>query len=347
MVVALSVVVASGTALAASISGDATANVITGTADADSLFGYAGDDTISGGSAADRIFGGDDNDKLFGTDESQTGISDGNRASTDGNDRVEGEKGDDTVVGASGADTLRGGPGSDTIVEGPANDQAPDVIEADPTYFSGGPPPESANWNDRINVFSLPAAKDTVNCGPGTDTVQVDPLDVVSANCENVENLNPADMADPAAGGPDPETGEVPPLVVSSDEVVGSEEPAPGDDVPPSDDTASEQSITPMTCYPPGYWRGYVFCGKKYVPLNARLGVYMNYTKPDAWIKFLGQRWGYQVGRTPWLYDNYDEWGYMYENLRFGNGTTIYVYANNQTGRWPSVYFNGGLKTYR
>ena len=348
LTIVASVVLACGMAVAATISGDANANNITGTAEIDSLFGYAGDDTISGGSAADRIFGGDGNDSLFGTDKDQTGVSDGNKTSADGNDRVEGEKGDDTVVGATGADTLRGGPGSDTIIEGPVNDAAQDIVEGDPTYYSSGPPPESVNWNDNINVFSQPASKDTVNCGPGTDTVQADPLDVVNANCENVEVMNPADVATPASSEPDPTTGEVPPLVVSSDDAPASpEDPLyNGGDVEPQTggDSATTQAVLGITCYPPGYYRASVFCGKMYVPIGRYLAVGMNHTNPDQWVNFLGQRYGYRVGSTR-LFDDYREFGTIYRNVNWSNGTTVYVYGYNDN-RWNSIYYNGYFRTY-
>lgn len=339
----MAVVLACGVAVAATISGDTGPNTIMGTAEADSLYGYGGDDHMSGGSAADRLFGGDGNDELFGTDKYQTGVADGNQTSVDGNDRVEGEKGDDTVVGASGADTLRGGPGADTIVDGPANDLAQDLIEADPTYFSTGPPPESDAWNDKINVLNEPAAKDTVNCGPGTDEVQADPLDVVNANCESVEVVDPANFDKPTI---DPATGEAPPTVVSSDELGGTPgEPDLTDGGYPATGNINAEGTKIIYCWSPGYYKAVRWCGRKWVGYGQRLGVGVRWTKPNPWIYFYAWDWGSWVGRTADIHESYDTFDLLMANDYAVNGTTVDAYTENGN-RWKGAEFSGWLENY-
>lgn len=292
---AIAALLACGAAVAATISGDAGANEITGTENIDTLYGYGGDDTISGGSAADRIYGGDGNDELFGTDEYQSGINDGEQTSIDGNDRIEGEKGDDVLVGASGADTLRGGPGADTIIEGPVNDAAQDTIEADPTYFSGEPPPDAGAWNDKINVASAPARKDNVNCGPGIDEVQADSLDVVNANCENVEVISPTVSVMPSSAAEsaaaDDNGTEIPPKVTSTEafpeEAV---DPMTGDDgnieSPYAEGEASSARRAGFSCYTAPWFRGATYCTRAYLDVGMGWGLVVLDTNPDRWIYY-------------------------------------------------------------
>ncbi len=59
-----------------------------------------------------------------------------------------------------------GNPGNDTLVGGPGTDS-----------LSGGP------GNDTLNARD--GSKDTVSCGPGTDTARVDPVDTVTG-CETI-----------------------------------------------------------------------------------------------------------------------------------------------------------------
>lgn len=326
-VVMMATLLAYGVAVAATITGDADANEITGTNDADSLYGYGGDDNVSGGSAADRIYGGDGNDLLFGTDKYQSGVNDGSQTSVDGNDRIEGENGDDNLVGASGADTLRGGPGADTIAEGPANDAAADIIEADPTFFSGGPPPESATWNDKIDVVSVPARKDTVNCGPGTDEVQADPLDVVNSNCENVEVIEPV----------------VPDVTVGSEQEFPDVISTEGDEATTNDPDSSETpDATPsgyrynasIQCWAAPWYRGATRCATAYVYPGEWVGIGAFSTSQDRWI--YGSAWIYGdkkgAGRIRKGYDNHD-WLYY---STFGVNSGIYGRTScwSTCGKW-------------
>jgi hypothetical protein len=73
-------------------------------------------------------------------------------------DVLDGRTGKDTLLGLGGADFLVGGPGRDRILAGPGDDR----------------------------VKSEDGAVDSVACGPGIDTVNADPVDVVAADCEVV-----------------------------------------------------------------------------------------------------------------------------------------------------------------
>jgi Ca2+-binding RTX toxin-like protein len=62
---------------------------------------------------------------------------------------------------------LSGGSGDEVITGGPSPDR-----------ITGG------SGDDVIN--SKDGSKDTIDCGPGSDRVTVDAIDVVSSNCEQV-----------------------------------------------------------------------------------------------------------------------------------------------------------------
>jgi Ca2+-binding RTX toxin-like protein len=105
-------------------------------------------------------------------------------AALGGSDTIQGGDSPDTIDGGAGDDALNGGNGNDTITGGPGRDQ----IVGDATagyctligYFGSCKTP----WgNDTINAQDGEA--DTIDCGPGTDTANVDAIDVV-ANCEMV-----------------------------------------------------------------------------------------------------------------------------------------------------------------
>ena len=73
-----------------------------------------------------------------------------------------------TKVGCAIADVqLSGGSGDEVITGGPSPDK-----------ITGG------SGDDVINAKD--GAKDTIDCGTGSDRVTVDAIDVVSSNCEQV-----------------------------------------------------------------------------------------------------------------------------------------------------------------
>jgi hypothetical protein len=109
----------------------------------------AGDSTITGG-------GG--NDRLSGHDYRET---------------IDGGPGDDRVEGGMGNDTLAGGPGSDTVY----GDATGDLCGY---YYCKIP-----FGNDVVDTRD--GQQDTVDCGAGEDRLSADAIDVVAANCEQVD----------------------------------------------------------------------------------------------------------------------------------------------------------------
>lgn len=99
---------------------------------------------------------------------------------TDGTNSVEwddafeiwlvGGRGDDTITGDDQSNDLAGSDGSDTINGGRGNDAL------------------SSDISDSTGYGSYDNVPDTIDCGPGTDTVYFDPTRDTVTNCEN---LNP------------------------------------------------------------------------------------------------------------------------------------------------------------
>ena len=87
-------------------------------------------------------------------------------------DQINGRGGNDRIDGSLGDDEVRGGRGNDTII-----DNVP-LTDVDSIFGGKG--------NDSIDVREGAAGGDKpdfVDCGPGTDTVFVDPTDT-RLNCE-------------------------------------------------------------------------------------------------------------------------------------------------------------------
>ena len=124
--------------------------------------GTDGPDTLNGTAQADRQFGLGGQDVLSGRG---------------GNDKQNGGGGPDTIRGNAGDDTQKGSKGADTIIGGPGGDNV----------FAGG-------GADFVNVKDDQVQNDTVDCGPGDDTVRRDfilalpPRGDTIENCEHVVN---------------------------------------------------------------------------------------------------------------------------------------------------------------
>jgi Ca2+-binding RTX toxin-like protein len=131
---------------------------IEGTTGNDFFTGSGGPDNFEGDSGDDEIHGGGGNDDLYGGG---------------GDDKVFGEPGDDKVQGSSGADTVDGGAGSDLLYG--------DIASCS-VYFCSF---------DADTIFARDGERDSVDCGGGADTAQVDQLDVV-AFCASVDRLGVA-----------------------------------------------------------------------------------------------------------------------------------------------------------
>src|SRR5215213_2864335 len=163
-VMALTLLVASGLALAVNKVGTDGRDFLKGTDKADNLLGNDANDLIFGLAGNDNLLGGSGKDiVLGGTFERSLGGSK-NVAGGDGNDVVLGGKGSDNVIGQEGNDLLADGnepkPVKDTLNGGDGND----------VFFV---------WND-------PAGKDVVACGDGLDRVSADRADALANDCEKV-----------------------------------------------------------------------------------------------------------------------------------------------------------------
>ena len=163
---ALTLLVASGVALAVTKIGTDGPDTLRGTNGADNLVGKGGSDDLFGLGGGDNLLGGEGRDALIG-----------------GNERVILRGGDKNLVGGPGNDLIIAGKGSDNAVGGPGNDFLVDdgVREFSKDTLSGG------SGNDVIDVWHKPAAvQDVVTCGSGFDRVISDRADLVAPDCEKV-----------------------------------------------------------------------------------------------------------------------------------------------------------------
>jgi hypothetical protein len=162
----LTLLVASGLALAVNKVGTQGRNFLKGTDKADNLigqgetdliFGLAGDDNLLGGSGKDLVFGG--------TFERSLG----------GSKNVAGGDGNDGVLGGKGSDTVMGGEGNDYLFEGAESG----VAKVDNLFAGDG--------NDAVWVLNWdPTGKDVLSCGSGFDRVLADKTDSIADDCEKV-----------------------------------------------------------------------------------------------------------------------------------------------------------------
>jgi hypothetical protein len=120
-------------------------------------------DVLRGTSAGERLLGLDGKDKLYGLG---------------GNDCLQGGAGDDLLDGGAGDDTLTGGDGRDRLAGGAGRDT-----------ISGGAGRDTVSAGSGADTIA--AADDvaeTIDCGPGTDTVRADPRDRLK-HCEKVTRV--------------------------------------------------------------------------------------------------------------------------------------------------------------
>lgn len=103
---------------------------------------------------------------IFGTDHAEQ------IKGTKNAEEIRGLAGGDEIVDGLGKDTVYGGDGADNLI-GYGGDDSSD-------RFSGG------DGGDTFQSRDIPAVKDTVRCGAGTDSVYADEADVVSDDCERV-----------------------------------------------------------------------------------------------------------------------------------------------------------------
>jgi Ca2+-binding RTX toxin-like protein len=136
----------------------------------DCLFGDEGNDLAKGGGAVDLVDGGGGNDRLKGQGGGDTLVG------GDGSDNVNGDDGKDDIDTGEGNDKVGGNQGNDTIDAGSGNDRIRLGVGKDKGKAGSG--------NDRVGAVD--ALKDKVKCGSGDDRAVVDPIDNVSASCEEV-----------------------------------------------------------------------------------------------------------------------------------------------------------------
>jgi Ca2+-binding RTX toxin-like protein len=145
------------------------ANVIRGTRDDDALRGTAFGDRLVGGDGGDLLKG------LGGDDCLEGGAGNDVLDGGDGDDRLAGSAGRDRLIGGKGADKLTGGKGNDRLSGGAGNDTLSPGAGHDAIDAGAG--------NDIIN--SVDGVRETVECGPGRDTVRADRRDRLK-HCEKV-----------------------------------------------------------------------------------------------------------------------------------------------------------------
>ena len=146
---ALALVLGSGVAVAAVKFGTDGQDFLMGTSDPDVLYGKGGSDFMDGRGGNDQLYGGDGNDEIV---------------SFPGDDILYGGRGNDFLIEGKGNNLLFGGSGNDFF----------QATAIDPDR------PGSGN--------TTPKKRDLVFCGPGRDTVAVDPghVDFVASDCEEV-----------------------------------------------------------------------------------------------------------------------------------------------------------------
>jgi Ca2+-binding RTX toxin-like protein len=179
---ALTLLVASGVALAVTKIGGPGPDTLRGTNGADNLLGRGGNDALFGLGGRDNLLGEEGKDWVLGGNEERPLGGDKNLVGGPGNDGVQGGEGSDNLTGNSGNDFVDGGPGPDNIVGGEGNDLLLDgEREGGATdILTGG------DGNDVISPINRPAKKDVVTCGSGFDRVLADRADVVAPDCERV-----------------------------------------------------------------------------------------------------------------------------------------------------------------
>jgi Ca2+-binding RTX toxin-like protein len=163
-VMAVTLVVAGGVALAVNKIGTNGPDTLKGTNGDDTLIGNGGNDKLFSLNGRDNLLGGPGKDCLLCVTENRFFA------------------GDKNLLGGPGNDFAWAGKGSDIVAGGEGNDLLPDdgVSEFSQDRFSGGP------GDDVIDVMHYRSARDLVVCGSGFDRVAANRKDAVAADCEKV-----------------------------------------------------------------------------------------------------------------------------------------------------------------
>ena len=165
------------------VDGGSGDDILVGSDETNELSGGDGDDLIQGGLGADVLLGGPGRDTVSYADRSVpvTVTLDGavNDGAAGENDFVAPDV--EAVIGGSADDQLTGGDGNDALQGGDGNDSISGRGGADLLAGDAG--------DDQIDARDN--AMDTVDCGPGTDSVSADAVDALTG-CEQVA-LPPVD----------------------------------------------------------------------------------------------------------------------------------------------------------
>lgn len=143
-----------------------------------------------------------------GEDRAVYGLADlpGSLEGADGADTLTGGGAADALDGGQGNDALDGGAGDDVVNGGDADDKLTGGDGADKIDGGAGTDAVTAGAGDDL-VRAADGIGETLDCGDGSDTVDVDARDTPTA-CETVNRL---DVAGPAAG-PAADDGRTPVL---------------------------------------------------------------------------------------------------------------------------------------
>ena len=163
-VMAMTLVVAGGVALAVNKIGTNGPDTLRGTNGNDNLIGKGGNDRLFSLNGRDTLLGGPGKDVVTDTP---------GEVWRRGDKIFLGGPGNDIVVGARGSDNVLGDAGNDLLADGPLRESSQDKL-------SGG------DGTDVLIVSNVPAAKDIATCGGGFDRVFADSEDLVSPDCERV-----------------------------------------------------------------------------------------------------------------------------------------------------------------
>jgi Ca2+-binding RTX toxin-like protein len=145
-------------------------------ADIEDIDGTGGNDVFIGSPGADGFSGGFGNDEIHGSG------GDDHLYGGGGDDRIYGDAGNDKLEGANGGDTVDGGPGTDQIYGDIGSCSLSCSLDAD-------------------TLLARDGERDTVDCGGGADTAQVDAVDVV-AFCAAVDRAAAPAATPPATTPP-------------------------------------------------------------------------------------------------------------------------------------------------
>src|ERR671911_864783 len=164
---ALTLLVASGVALAVTKIGTDGPDTLRGTNGDDNLIGKGGNDDLYALNGRDTLVGGPGKDVVV---DATGGVW------RRGDKILLGGPGNDIVFGARGSDKVVGEEGNDLLFDGPPRDVALDIVSGEA-------------GTDVIAVGSLrlrATAQNIVTCGSGFDRVHADTKDVVAPDCEKV-----------------------------------------------------------------------------------------------------------------------------------------------------------------